>query len=151
MMKMMSQRQTWPIYFLDLAYTVSKRSTCSRKQVGAVIINPKTKAVLATGYNGSLPKEVHCLDAGCFMVDNHCIRTIHAETNAINQAAQNGVSLLGAHIYCTTQPCWNCFKNIIQSGITNIYYDESYSSLNKIYSNYLSHNPQIVYEQINVN
>tara|TARA_B100000927_G_C16446040_1_gene461796 strand:- start:195 stop:635 length:441 start_codon:yes stop_codon:yes gene_type:complete len=145
------KRKTWQRYFIDLSYTVSQRSTCLRKHVGAVIVNPKTKTVLATGYNGSLPSSPHCDEVGCYVQNSHCIRTVHAETNAINQAAQNGISLIGAHIYCTTQPCWNCFKNIIQSGILHIYYAESYSHKNELYSNFLNENPQITYRKINVN
>ena len=144
-------RKTWQKYFIDLSYTVSQRSTCNRKKVGAVIINPETKTVLATGYNGSLPLAPHCDEAGCYIKNNHCIRTVHAETNAINQAAQNGTSLIKAHIYCTTQPCWNCFKNIIQAGILHIYYAESYPHNNELYSDFLNQNPQIVYKEIHVN
>jgi dCMP deaminase len=141
-------RQSWNHYFMSLANLVSTRSTCLRKQVGCVVVKDKT--IISTGYNGSLPGEVHCDTHNCFLQNNHCIRTIHAETNAINQAAKTGVCLSKAYIYCTTQPCWNCFKNIIQSGITHIYYEEPYSSLNELYVHYLSQNPQIVYEQINV-
>lgn len=119
-------RQSWNDYFLALAQQASTRSTCPRKQVGCVIV--KDKAIVATGYNGSLPGESHCTTHGCFIQDNHCIRTIHAETNAINQAAKNGTSLKGATIYCNVEPCWNCYKNIIASGIVSIYYAQSYGN-----------------------
>lgn len=142
-------RKTWNEYFIDTAYHIATRSTCTRKKVGAVIINPSTKSIIATGYNGSLPNAEHCEDAGCFIVNNHCSRTIHAETNAINQAAKNGSILLNAHIYCTTKPCWNCFKNIIQAGITNIYYKEDYSDeSSQLYNLYLQENLQITLERI---
>ena len=119
-------RQSWNEYFIKLAQEVSTRSTCPRKQVGCVIVKDKT--IVATGYNGSLPKEAHCTSHGCFIQDNHCVRTIHAETNAINQAAKNGVSLKDTTIYCNVEPCWNCYKNIISAGITKIFYMESYGN-----------------------
>ena len=87
-------RKDWDSYFLVIAKIVSTRSTCKRKKVGAVVVNPKTKAILATGYNGSLPRAEHCTDNSCYVVDNHCIRTIHAETNAINHAAKLGCSFV---------------------------------------------------------
>lgn len=143
-------RKDWDSYFLEIAKIVSTRSTCKRKKVGAVVVNPKTKAILATGYNGSLPRAEHCTDNSCYVVDNHCIRTIHAETNAINHAAKLGCSLDGCTIYCTTQPCWNCFKNIVQSGITTIYFNELYLDLNNhtLYKKYLEDNPQIIYKRV---
>lgn len=128
-------RKPWDDYFMDLAMQVSTRSTCPRKQVGCVIVKDKT--IIATGYNGSLQHSEHCTDFGCFIEDNHCIRTVHAETNAINQAAKNGVSLKDASIYCNVEPCWNCFKNIISAGITAIYFKENYSLKNKLYAQYL--------------
>ncbi len=117
-------RQTWDDYFINIAIQVSSRATCPRKQVGCVIVKDKT--IMATGYNGSLPGEPHCFTHGCFIQDGHCIRTIHAETNAINQAAKNGVSLDGATIYCNVEPCWNCYKNVLSAGITSIFFKESY-------------------------
>ena len=117
-------RQSWDEYFISLAQQASTRATCPRKQVGCVIVKDKT--IISTGYNGSLPNESHCDTHGCFIQDNHCVRTIHAETNAINQAAKNGVSLKGATIYCNVEPCWGCYKNIISAGIIKIYYKEPY-------------------------
>ena len=119
-------RQSWDDYFMNIAVQAATRSTCPRKQVGCVIV--KDKAIIATGYNGSLPGESHCHTHGCFLQDSHCIRTIHAETNAINQAAKNGVSLNGAIIYCNVEPCWNCYKNILSVGINSIYFKESYGN-----------------------
>jgi len=119
-------RQSWNRYFLALAQQASTRSTCLRKEVGCIIV--KDKAIVATGYNGSLPGEPHCTTHGCFIQDNHCIRTIHAETNAINQAAKNGISLKNATIYCNVEPCWSCYKNIIASGINSIYYTQPYGN-----------------------
>lgn len=142
-------RKPWNNYFMDIALIVATRSTCARKKVGAVIINPEFKAIIATGYNGSLPSAPHCEDVGCHIVDGHCTTTIHAETNAINQAAKMGVRLQGAAIYCTCKPCWNCFKNLIQSNIRTIYFQEDYVDSNQnLYENYLSKNITIIFKQI---
>ena len=138
-------RQPWDDYFINIATEVSTRSTCKRKQVGCVIV--KNKTIVATGYNGSLPNQPHCIDDDCYLLNNHCIRTIHAETNAINQAAKNGVSLQGAAIYCTLEPCWYCFKNIITAGINQIYYKESYGSKNKLYLSYIA-NHNILFKEV---
>lgn len=140
-------RQNWNNYFLDIAEQVATRATCKRKQVGCVIVKDKT--IVATGYNGSLPGEPHCIDDECFMHNNHCIATVHAETNAINQAAKNGVSLKGATIYCTLEPCWYCFKNIISSGITSIYFKEAYGTKTSIHENYILKNSNtILYKKV---
>jgi len=111
---------------MSIAELVSTRATCDRKHVGAVIV--RDKEVLATGYNGSIAKTKHCDDIGHLMVNGHCVRTIHAEINAIAQAAKHGVSISGATIYVTAQPCWNCFKVIANSGIQKIFYKEDYRS-----------------------
>lgn len=124
-------RQSWNEYFMNVATIVANRSTCPRKKVGCVIVKDKT--IISTGYNGSLPKDPHCSDVGCYVQDHHCIRTVHAETNAINQAAKNGVSLKGSTIYCNVEPCWYCYKNIISSGIIKIYFKEPYGNKSKIY------------------
>lgn len=117
-------RVDWHQYFMNIASEVSTRSTCDRKHVGAVIVRDKT--ILSTGYNGSVRGLPHCDDAGHMMQDNHCVATIHAEANAIIQAARNGVRLDGAEIYVTASPCWNCFKMVANSGIKGIYYGEFY-------------------------
>lgn len=124
-------RQNWNDYFINIAIQASTRSTCPRKQVGCVIV--KEKAIVATGYNGSLPGEAHCHTHGCFLQDNHCIRTIHAETNAINQAAKNGISLNNAAIYCNVEPCWSCYKNILSVGIKSIFFKEPYGNKSHIH------------------
>ena len=138
-------RQDWDDYFIDIAIQISTRSTCLRKQVGCVIVRDRT--IIATGYNGSLPGQPHCTDYQCFLESGHCIRTIHAETNAINQAAKNGISLNGASIYCSLEPCWLCFKNIISSGIKYIYFKQTYGVKNALYSEYLDTH-QITYRNI---
>jgi len=117
-------RVSWDRYFMNLAVQAATRSTCPRKHVGAVIV--REKAVLATGYNGSLRGLPHCTEVGCLMENGHCVRTVHAEANAILQAARYGASLDGAHIYVTASPCWNCFKLIANAGLARIYFGEFY-------------------------
>ena len=109
---------------MNIAHEVATRSTCDRKHVGAVIVNQKT--ILSTGYNGSIRGLPHCDDAGHEMLDGHCIRTTHAEANAIAQAAKNGVAVNQSEIYVTASPCYNCFKLIANAGIKKIYYAEFY-------------------------
>ena len=117
-------RASWEQYFMNIATEVATRSTCDRKHVGAVIVRDKT--ILSTGYNGSIKGLPHCDEVGHEMVDDHCVRTTHAEANAIVQAAKNGVSINGSEIYVTASPCYNCFKLIANSGIKTIYFDEFY-------------------------
>ena len=110
----MDKRVDWDTYFMNIAKEVATRSTCPRKSVGAVIV--KDRRILSTGYNGSIRGMPHCTDVGCDMEDGHCVATVHAEANAIIQAARNGVCIDGADIYVTASPCWNCFKLIANSG-----------------------------------
>jgi len=119
-----SRRVSWQEYFMNIAHEVATRSTCDRKNVGAVIV--QNKNILSTGYNGSLRSLPHCEEVGHEMENDHCIRTIHAEANAIVQAARNGVSIDGAEIYVTASPCYNCFKMIVNAGISRIYFGEFY-------------------------
>lgn len=109
---------------MNIAIEVATRSTCDRKNVGAVIVREKT--ILSTGYNGSIKGLPHCDEVGCEMIDGHCVRTTHAEANAIVQAAKNGVRIDRAEIYVTASPCYNCFKFIANAGIKKIYYNEFY-------------------------
>ena len=118
------ERVSWGTYFMNIAKEVATRSTCDRKYVGAVIVREKT--ILSTGYNGSIKGLPHCDEAGHEMVDDHCIRTTHAEANAIVQAAKNGVEINQSEIYVTASPCYNCFKLIANAGIKTIYYGEFY-------------------------
>ncbi len=117
-------RVSWDRYFMNLAVQAATRSTCPRKHVGAVIVRDRT--VLSTGYNGSVRGAPHCDDAGCMMENGHCVRTVHAEANAIIQAARHGVRLDGASIYVTASPCFSCFKLIANAGIRAVYYGELY-------------------------
>lgn len=117
-------RQDWDHYFLEIAKTAAARATCNRKKVGAVIV--RDKAILSTGYNGSIRGMPHCTEVGCMMDSGHCVATIHAECNAIVQAAKNGICIDGASIYTTASPCWPCFKIIANSGIKRIVFGEFY-------------------------
>lgn len=118
------RRVGWDEYFMSIALQVASRSTCDRKHVGAVIV--RDRMILATGYNGSIRGIAHCDDEGHLMEDGHCVRTVHAEANAIVQAARNGVRLEGADIYVTASPCFGCFKLIANSGIRRIAFHEFY-------------------------
>jgi len=117
-------RVDWHTYFMNIARQAATRSTCDRKHVGAVIVRDKT--ILSTGYNGSIRGMPHCDDVGHLMENDHCVATVHAEANAIIQAAKNGVRIEGAEIYTTASPCWSCFKLITNAGIEAIYYGEFY-------------------------
>ncbi len=120
----MSHRGSWDEYFMRIAEEVSSRATCDRKHVGAVIV--RDKSILATGYNGSIRGLPHCDEDGHLMEDGHCVRTIHAEANAIIQAARNGVRIEGATVYVTASPCWGCFKMIANAGLSRIVFGEFY-------------------------
>jgi dCMP deaminase len=117
-------RASWDEYFMSIAQVVATRSTCPRKYVGSVIVRNKT--ILSTGYNGSIRGMPHCSDVGHMMQDGHCVATIHAEANAIIQAARNGVMIDGATLYVTASPCWNCFKQSANAGVVRICYGEFY-------------------------
>lgn len=120
----MSERASWDEYFMNIAGVVASRSTCPRKNVGAVIVREKT--ILSTGYNGSIRGMPHCTEVGHMMENGHCVATIHAESNAILQAARNGVRIEDGTIYVTASPCWNCFKEIANAGLRRIVYGEFY-------------------------
>jgi dCMP deaminase len=118
------ERVSWDRYFMNLAVQAGTRSTCPRKHVGAVIV--RDKAILATGYNGSIRGLRHCSEDGCLMENGHCVRTVHAEANAILQAARHGVRIEAADVYVTASPCWDCFKLIANAGIARVLYGEFY-------------------------
>jgi dCMP deaminase len=126
------RRPSWDEYFMAIVDLVSKRSTCLRRKVGAAIV--KDKNILATGYNGAPRGLPHCLDIGCLREElnvptgerHELCRGLHAEQNAIIQAAYHGVAIRGATLYATTQPCSICTKMIINAGIIRIVYKEGY-------------------------
>lgn len=117
-------RLSWDEYFMNIAHVVASRSTCDRKQVGAVIVRDKT--ILSTGYNGSIRGLPHCSEVGHMIENDHCVATLHAEENAIIQAARNGVLIDRAAVYVTASPCWSCFKSIANAGLLRIVYGEFY-------------------------
>jgi dCMP deaminase len=124
-------RPTWNEYFLEIAKTVAKRSTCDRKHVGCVIVSSDME-ILTTGYNGSPTGLPHCDDVGHLLKEvggrQSCFRTVHSETNAIIQAARNGIALNGSTLYVTCSPCWDCALKIVQVGIKKVFYGERYQS-----------------------
>ena len=121
---MSRQRPSWDAYFLQVARTVSERSTCLRRSVGAVLV--RDRRILTTGYNGAPEGLPHCTDVGCLIVDGHCVRTLHAEQNALLQAAAHGVSTEGATIYVTSEPCLQCTKMLLNARVRRIVYLEPY-------------------------
>ena len=117
-------RPTWDDYFLNIAKEIAKRSTCPRASVGTVIV--KNNRILSTGYNGSAQGEPHCKDVGCLMENGRCQRAIHAETNAVAQAAKFGVAINGATLYYwdslnrTAESCIKCSQVMKAAGIIKI-------------------------------
>lgn len=129
----MSKRLSWHQYFMTITRQVAERSTCNRAKVGAVIV--RERSILATGYNGAPSGLPHCTDVGCLIyesrtptgdIEENCFRTIHAEINAIAQAAKNGTSIRDASIYVTHAPCIHCLKVLVNTGIRAIYYEIPY-------------------------
>lgn len=120
----MDQRIPWDQYFMSQSLVLSLRSTCTRLTVGATIV--RDRRIISGGYNGSVSGDVHCIDEGCYLEDGHCIRTIHAEMNALLQCAKFGVQTEGADIYVTHFPCLSCTKMLIQAGIKKIHYLHDY-------------------------
>lgn len=132
----MSSRQSrlsWEEYFMEITRLVAKRSTCLRRQVGAVLV--KDKKILATGYNGAPIGMEHCSDVGCLRAERNIpsgerhelCRGLHAEQNAIIQAAYHGVSIKGSVLFCTNLPCSICMKMIINAGIETVVYQDGYA------------------------
>ena len=127
----MSERPSWDTYFIEIAHLVKTRATCPRRQVGAVIV--RDRRILATGYNGAPRGLAHCPEnghlndypQGC-MRAGHCIRSLHAEQNALLQAAMIGVACEGATMYVSCQPCNMCAKMIINAGISKVIYEGDY-------------------------
>ena len=115
-------------YFLNIAGVVAARSTCLHRKVGAVLV--RDNQIIATGYNGAPTGEPHCSEVGCLKPEHGAgmerCRAVHAEVNAIIQAAIHGVSVAGATLYCTHSPCPICEKILKNARITNIVYDEEY-------------------------
>ena len=119
-------RPSWHEYFFEIATLVATRATCDRAHVGCVIV--KDKHILSTGFNGSVSGAPHCDDEGHFMEDGHCIRTSHAEANAVAQAAKLGIGLAGSTAYVTHRPCLGCARLLLQAGVVICLYDKSYGT-----------------------
>jgi dCMP deaminase len=127
-----NKRPSWETYFMDITCLVAKRSTCMRRAVGAVIV--KDRRILATGYNGAPSHVRHCEQVGCLREQmsvpsgerHELCRGIHAEQNAIIQAAYHGISIAGSTLYCTNKPCVICSKMLINAGIKKIIYEQGY-------------------------
>lgn len=126
MPKTTHKRPTWDEYFLKIAEIIGSRSTCDRAHVGAVIT--RNNVILSTGYNGAPRGLPHCDDVGHEIVDGHCVRTVHAEANAMAQAARHGAAIEGGTIYLTISPCYDCFKMMVNAGIKGVIYRQFYSS-----------------------
>ena len=126
-------RPSWDEYFMDITFLVAKRATCNRRQVGAILV--KDKRILSTGYNGAPMGLAHCLDVGCLREKNNIpsgerhelCRGLHAEQNAIIQAAYHGVSVKDSVLFCTNLPCVICLKMIINAGIKKVVYKDGYA------------------------
>jgi len=118
----MQIRKDWDTYFLNIAFQVAERSTCPRRMVGAVVV--KDRRIKGTGYNGSAAGLPHCLDEGCLLVNGHCVRTIHAEVNALLECSPE--ERKGATIYITDRPCAECSKLIISTGISRVVFARAY-------------------------
>ena len=121
-------RPTWDEYFMDVAFVVAQRSTCDRAHVGAVLV--RERRILTTGYNGAPAGLPHCDEVGHLMVAGHCVRTLHAEQNAVIQAALHGISTQGATAYVTHQPCLTCSKMLINAGVERVVYAGNYPDEN---------------------
>jgi dCMP deaminase len=133
MMEKVKTRPDWHEYFMEICALVARRSTCTRRAVGAIIV--RDRRILATGYNGAPSGIRHCLEVGCLREQlkiasgerHELCRAIHAEQNAIIQAAYHGVSIKDATLYCTNQPCSICAKMIVNAGIKTIYFTSAYA------------------------
>jgi len=125
-------RPSWNEYFMSITEMVAKRSTCLRRQVGAILV--KDRRILSTGYNGAPRGLRHCDDVGCLRAEaaipsgtrHELCRGLHAEQNAIIQAAYHGIPIVGSTLYCTNKPCVICSKMIINAGLMRILYKEGY-------------------------
>jgi dCMP deaminase len=126
------ERPSWPDFFMNLAKDVSTRSTCKRRQIGAVLV--RENQIISTGYNGAPTDIPHCIEVGCMRDEmniesgthHELCMAVHAEQNAIIQAAKHGHVTKGCTMYCTTMPCAICTKMIINAGIVEVYFNEGY-------------------------
>ncbi|MBS9335645.1 deoxycytidylate deaminase [Fructobacillus papyrifericola] len=121
---MADQRISWDQYFIAQSAILSTRSTCTRRHVGAILV--KDHRIIASGYNGAVSGTPHCTEVGDYIVDGHCIRAVHAEQNALMQAASMGIPVEGSTLYVTDAPCVFCTKLLLQAGIQKINFMRDY-------------------------
>ena len=127
-------RKPWPQFFMELAQKVAAQSTCKRRQIGAVAVDPSTKRVLALGFNGAPPKVRHCSETSCYRQDRlipsgqreELCFAVHAEQNLVATAARFGVSLAGSHVFVLARPCITCLKLLVSAGVEKVYFLEDY-------------------------
>ena len=126
---MTTDRPTWVETFFALCEALAKRATCTRLAVGCVLVGPDHR-ILSTGYNGSHPGTLHCIDpdVGCLLHEGHCVRCLHAEANAVVHAARAGIPIKGARAYVLYRPCVNCANLLVGAGVTEIHYRWEYNS-----------------------
>lgn len=118
-------RPSWHRYFISIAHAAATRGTCTRLQVGCVLV--RNRQIIGTGFNGSLPGDEHCTDIGCLIGPvGGCIRTMHAEANAITLAARCGTQVLGCDAFLTDSPCLACARLLVMAGVRSVYYDREY-------------------------
>lgn len=120
------ERITWDQFFMAQCHLLAVRSTCTRLSVGASIV--RDNRIIAGGYNGSISGGDHCIDHGCYVIESHCVRTIHAEMNALLQCSKYGIPVAGSTLYVTHFPCLQCSKAIIQAGIKHVIYATDYKN-----------------------
>lgn len=123
---MASRLRDLDTYFMNIAFATAERSTCTRAQVGALLV--QDGRIIATGYNGSPSGAEHCTDIGCRLENGHCVATVHAEENAILSAARHGIKVESASVYCTHKPCLNCTKSLINAGVREFVYSKPYDA-----------------------
>ena len=112
--------------YMKMAHLAKLRSTCSKRQVGAVLV--KGGRIIATGYNGSPSGMPHCIDEGCLIYEGHCVNTVHAEASVISMCSKYGIATDNTEMYVTTLPCGHCAKLLINAGVKKVYYDDEYES-----------------------
>ena len=127
---MTNSRPDWHQYFMAIAHVVALRASCPRASVGAVLV--RDRAIVATGYNGAISGASHCIDDGCIMEDGHCVATVHAEVNALSNAARIGSATGGSTMYVTCTPCWKCYQNMVNAGVVEIRYATEYRPDTKV-------------------
>jgi len=131
-MKAKNTRPSWDEYFLQIADLVSTRSTCDRLHVGAILV--RNRMIVSSGYNGAPRKTQQCDEVGCRIVNDHCVRTVHAEVNSVIQAAFHGISTEGTTLYTKYFPCEHCVKVLINAGVKEIVYSKEYENSDQTFT-----------------